>query len=412
MKEVLDKLGLYAKELQLIFHNVLIVFDAEVWERLYRYFFSGAKGRKFERYVGANMEYLVESALEGYFTFHLSSKSPTVVLPPFAGHTGPPHVASQVLRLTCNEATVTTAPSTAPLPDAFRRGIFSQPGSRFPARQEDLCAALHSGLAGPGPVASQKFEVSLEGLWGAVQASPRAPLRMVLQPFDVTTLFWFHDYLQLPLTRPHLEIIAQTTKLQMRITQSQYQYFFTVFGERIRWDPEGTKAVPSAPGPNPTPSTPVLGANPPPPIISQVMAFLPVVSLTLVEEEESPTAFAATSPLLDGEAMLSPRLPVAQHTGRVISSLELEGVEFLRESLALKTVNKAAVARLTVRDLAGEQAGSPFAVMVAPLPPPKNASGQPSPYMILFRYEAPLVERPSGPSSEVWLHAYNTQVPH
>ena len=58
--------------------------------------YSGTKGRKFERYVGSNLEYLVEAALEGYFNFRLSSTLARVILPPYAGHQGLPHVASQV----------------------------------------------------------------------------------------------------------------------------------------------------------------------------------------------------------------------------------------------------------------------------------------------------------------------------
>lgn len=40
--EAREKLGYYAKELQLVFHNCIVVFDADLWERLYCFFFRCA----------------------------------------------------------------------------------------------------------------------------------------------------------------------------------------------------------------------------------------------------------------------------------------------------------------------------------------------------------------------------------
>jgi hypothetical protein len=179
--EAREKLGFFSSEMQLVFNNAVVVFDADVWERLYCFFFrfsssfftsfhfygqinicnlfSGKKGRKFERYVGANLESLVEAALEGYFNFRLASTFARVILPPYAGHHGPPHVASQVLRLKMNDVSICSAPSSLPTPEIFCKGIFEAGGSVFPARHEDLSAANAAGSLGPEPFASEKFEV-------------------------------------------------------------------------------------------------------------------------------------------------------------------------------------------------------------------------------------------------------------
>lgn len=69
---------------------------------------------------------------------------------------------------------------------------------------------------------------------------------------DMESQFWLHEFVELPRTRPHMEILFTSTPLQMAMNNNQcvyatylytllliqrYQYLLEVFTERIRWDP-------------------------------------------------------------------------------------------------------------------------------------------------------------------------------
>lgn len=386
---------------------------------------SGTKGRKFERYVGANLEYLVEAALEGYFNFRLSSNFARVVLPPYAGHKGLPHVASQVLRLRMNDITVCSAPSSLPTPEVFRQGIFVAGGTTFPARHEDLSAALNAGTAGPEPFASQKFEVSLEGVAGAVQATPSAPQRAVLQPMDVRLNVFLHDFVTLPKQRPHLEMFVQCSRVVMALTQTQYQYFFSVFEERIRWNPHQhdpprlsapaaksapppkdatTTSAPPSPPPTPTPTAPA--AAPETLFISHTLLHVAGARITLVDDDEEDSLLPA--PTFSGESVATPREGATEKVAKTLAELELDTIEFAKENLERKTVAKVSIGSLIIRDPTGAALQSPFAVLMAPIATAKSASA--SAPMLLARYEAPWVDVPSAPSSEVWVQMRGAQV--
>jgi hypothetical protein len=61
-----------SKQLFVFFRNVRIVFDLAIWESIYMFFFGGAKGRRFEQYMGQNLEYMLEAALSDTMKFEIT----------------------------------------------------------------------------------------------------------------------------------------------------------------------------------------------------------------------------------------------------------------------------------------------------------------------------------------------------
>lgn len=186
------------------------------------------------RYVGENLEYMVEAALADYFRFHINTTNPTIILPPYAGHKGKPHVASQVLELRASYVTLSSVDPKTETPEEFSQGTFTYSGNKFPSVEGDI-----TGIKGTAPVASQKFHVNYEGMWIRMMATPESHHTVVLEPVDVHFHVWFHDFLDpVPLDTPEMEVFSSFSDLRFRMSQSQYQYFLMVFSERLAWAPK------------------------------------------------------------------------------------------------------------------------------------------------------------------------------
>lgn len=242
--------------------NCKIVFDKEVWERVYAYLLSGGRGKRFAkyesiffgslhlilvlvfldapgihktlRYMGENLEYMVEAALADYFRFQIHTTNPTIILPPYAGHKGKPHVASQVLELRASYVALSSVDPKTETPEEFSQGTFTYSGNKFPYLEGDI-----TGIKGTSPVASQKFHVNYEGMWIRMMATPESHHTVVLEPVDVHFHVWFHDFLDpLPLDSPEMEVFSSFSDFRFRMNQSQYQYFLMVFSERLAWAPK------------------------------------------------------------------------------------------------------------------------------------------------------------------------------
>jgi hypothetical protein len=176
---------------------------------------------------------MVEAALADYFRFHINTWNPTVILPPYAGHKGKPHVASQVLELRASYVALSSVDPKAPTPEEFLEGSFTYSGDHFPSVSGDI-----TGIEAAAPVASQKFQVGFEGMWIRMLATPESHHTVVLEPVDVHFHVWFHDFLDpVPLDSPEMEVFSSFSDLRFRMNQSQYQYFLMVFSERLAWAP-------------------------------------------------------------------------------------------------------------------------------------------------------------------------------
>lgn len=184
--------------------------------------------------MGENLEYMVEAALADYFRFHIHTANSTIILPPYAGHKGKPHVASQVLELRASYVALSSVDPKAPTPEEFMQGTFTYSGDKFPSVAGDI-----TGIKGTSPVASQKFQVNYEGMWIRMMATPESHHSVVLEPVDVHFHVWFHDFLDpLPLDSPEMEVFSSFSDFRFRMSQSQYQYLLMVFSERLVWAPK------------------------------------------------------------------------------------------------------------------------------------------------------------------------------
>lgn len=85
------------KEVNLQFNGVRLVFDRDVWKRLQSFFTEGPRAKLLEKAVEEGLDAVVESMLYDYVKFKVEAVGCSVVLPPFAGHKGPHHIASIVL---------------------------------------------------------------------------------------------------------------------------------------------------------------------------------------------------------------------------------------------------------------------------------------------------------------------------
>ncbi len=85
------------KEVNLQFNGVQLVFDRDVWKRLQSFFTEGPRAKLLEKAVEEGLDAVVESMLYDYVKFKVEAVGCSVVLPPFAGHKGPHHIASIVL---------------------------------------------------------------------------------------------------------------------------------------------------------------------------------------------------------------------------------------------------------------------------------------------------------------------------
>jgi len=74
----------FARELELDFHNCTVIFDKEVWERIYLFFFGGRKGKRLQRFMEQNLENTLQTALSEYVKFRIEVTNPMVILPQFA----------------------------------------------------------------------------------------------------------------------------------------------------------------------------------------------------------------------------------------------------------------------------------------------------------------------------------------
>jgi len=165
---------IFSRELELIFNNCAITFDKEIWERTYNFFLSGRKGKQLQRTLEQGMENMLQVALRDYVKFKievriyyliinnivvlidaLQSKNPTIILPPYAGHKGPPHIASQVMRLNVGSVSMSNNDPTYPTPAAFTGELFTLPAPHFPAAPHDFSSHLGEEKL----MSAQKFQV-------------------------------------------------------------------------------------------------------------------------------------------------------------------------------------------------------------------------------------------------------------
>lgn len=87
------------KEVHLQFNGVQFVFDRDVWKRFHSFFTDGPRAQLLEKAVEQGLDAVVESMLYDYVKFKVEAVGCSLVLPPFAGHKGPHHIASIVLCL-------------------------------------------------------------------------------------------------------------------------------------------------------------------------------------------------------------------------------------------------------------------------------------------------------------------------
>lgn len=66
-----DKGLVGSKEISLVFNNVRIVYDVEVWEKLYSFFMDSFKGNKMEKVLADNLEYMLASAITNQMRLHI-----------------------------------------------------------------------------------------------------------------------------------------------------------------------------------------------------------------------------------------------------------------------------------------------------------------------------------------------------
>jgi hypothetical protein len=146
---------IFSRELELSFNNCAIIFDKEIWERTYNFFLSGRKGKQLQRTLEQGMENMLQVALRDYVKFKIESKNPTIILPPYAGHKGPPHIASQVMRLNVGSVSMSNNDPTYPTPEAFTGGLFTLPAPHFPAAPYDFSSHIGEEKL----MSAQKFQV-------------------------------------------------------------------------------------------------------------------------------------------------------------------------------------------------------------------------------------------------------------
>jgi len=99
------------KEIHLQFNGVQLVYDRDVWKRLHGFFTEGPRAKLLEKAVEEGLDAVVESVLYDYVKFKLEAVGCSVVLPPFAGHKGPHHIASMVLLIHAERYSFTPEPS-------------------------------------------------------------------------------------------------------------------------------------------------------------------------------------------------------------------------------------------------------------------------------------------------------------
>jgi hypothetical protein len=111
-----------SKTLNIASNDVHIVFDLVIWESIYM-FFLGDKGKRIEQMLEQNLELVIQAALSNTFKFCISSRNPTIVLPPFAGKfLGKPHLASKVMKMHLGEISIRSSDATDRPPRAFQSG--------------------------------------------------------------------------------------------------------------------------------------------------------------------------------------------------------------------------------------------------------------------------------------------------
>lgn len=188
-----------SKQLSVFFRNVHIVFDLAIWESIYMFFFGGAKGRRFEQYMGQNLEYMLEAALSDTMRFEISTSNPTIVLPPFANKfPGKPHLASKVLTLHTTFLRFRSAARGEQPPPEFSTGLFGHQPSRFPRRLEDF-------LNDEKSYSSQRFVLEIEDLGVDLQAAPSDPPQRILQPIKLYSHIARHEFVKEPKSSPQVE---------------------------------------------------------------------------------------------------------------------------------------------------------------------------------------------------------------
>jgi hypothetical protein len=104
------------KEVNLQFNGVQLVFDRDVWKRLHSFFTEGPRAKLLEKAVEEGLDAVVESMLYDYVKFKVEAVGCSVVLPPFAGHKGPHHIASIVLLIHADRCLLPPSSPITPLP--------------------------------------------------------------------------------------------------------------------------------------------------------------------------------------------------------------------------------------------------------------------------------------------------------
>jgi hypothetical protein len=112
-----------SRTLNIFFNSVHIVFDLAIWENIYMFFFGGAKGRRFEQFMEQNMELMLQAALSDTLKFCVTSRNPTIVLPPYAGKfLGKPHLASKVTKMHLAAISIRSCDPAEVPPRVFQSG--------------------------------------------------------------------------------------------------------------------------------------------------------------------------------------------------------------------------------------------------------------------------------------------------
>eukprot|EP00004_Rigifila_ramosa_P020406 TRINITY_DN5298_c0_g1_i4.p1 TRINITY_DN5298_c0_g1~~TRINITY_DN5298_c0_g1_i4.p1 ORF type:complete len:3089 (+),score=731.08 TRINITY_DN5298_c0_g1_i4:933-9269(+) len=234
-----------------------IVFDRDFVKRVHLFLFGGPKGR-LELKMEESMEKMLEDALCNLVKFRIDVGGGAVVFPPFAGHTGPPEIASQVFRLSFGhllfvsgqfEAAASARPMT-PTPSgetvSNSKSIFSNfkhpaliPGGDscvFPSRVEDITSQQL-----PAPSFAQKFQIQLKQMRVEMQLTPISPAVTILQPVVADVQVSFPDWFGISpdivsgFVLPTATVTIAISELNSSMMPLQYRYLLSVMEQRVSW---------------------------------------------------------------------------------------------------------------------------------------------------------------------------------
>lgn len=219
------------RELSIHIDSVVIVFDVQIWERIYMFFFEGDKGEKFEQYLTDNIEYIFQEALSDEVHFMITSNEPVIVLPPYAGKFGSrPHLASKVSTLYTTSMKFKSVDREKELPDIFSKSLYKQ--QMFPADETDIEDVTPESL-----YTSKRFEIDVSGAQLEIMATPESESMLVLKPFDMSTFIFSNQLKPNVGKKPNLDVYLKLSEIDFSMNQSQYGYLLGIWGERLTWNP-------------------------------------------------------------------------------------------------------------------------------------------------------------------------------